>query len=228
MGTGLTFGQTFQVKDQHGVPVITISDVKMFRHSEYFKEDIPVFEGVITNISGEDLWGISILGIVDKKDGSIVEFDLASICEQLGSRFGCNFPKDFSLKATHVFMPSGSKPWPFRRSEFESVEFFPDPSWQSPADARLAAEERAKKDAAEAVRQKRIAAEQKKRDAEESLHNAKARMEQAAKDARERERLRAVCFEVYRMTADKKVGDLTVREEQQVRACQALGLYPPK
>jgi hypothetical protein len=39
---------------------------------------------------------------------------------------------------------------------------------------------------------------------------------------------RATCSAVYRNTADKKVGDLTVKEEQQVRACQALGLYPPQ
>jgi hypothetical protein len=39
---------------------------------------------------------------------------------------------------------------------------------------------------------------------------------------------RATCAAVYRNTADKKVSDLTVKEGQQVRACQAVGLYPPQ
>jgi len=32
---------------------------------------------------------------------------------------------------------------------------------------------------------------------------------------------------IYESTIDKKVRDLTVREEQQVKACQAFALYPP-
>jgi hypothetical protein len=36
------------------------------------------------------------------------------------------------------------------------------------------------------------------------------------------------CASVYQATIDKKVKDLTVREEQQVQACQVLNLYPPK
>jgi hypothetical protein len=40
--------------------------------------------------------------------------------------------------------------------------------------------------------------------------------------------IRAACSAVYKDTADKKIRDLTVKEEQQVRNCQALGLYPPQ
>jgi hypothetical protein len=72
------------------------------------------------------------------------------------------------------------------------------------------AEAQAKKDAAEAARQKRLAEERRKRDVEESR------------------RIRATCALIYKNTADKKISDLTVREEQQVRACQGLGLYPPE
>jgi hypothetical protein len=92
---------------------------------------------------------------------------------------------------------------------------------------RIAAEEQAKMDATEAARQKRLAAEHKKKQAEEDARYAKAKAEQDAKDAEERRRIRAACGVVYQHTADKKIADLTVREEQQVRACQALGLYPP-
>jgi hypothetical protein len=79
------------------------------------------------------------------------------------------------------------------------------------------AEAQAKKDAAEAARQKRLVAEQKKKHAEQDARNAE-----------ERRKLRANCTTIYQNTIDKKVRDLTVREEEQVRACQALGLYPPR
>ena len=52
----------------------------------------------------------------------------------------------------------------------------------------------------------------------------KARQKQLAA---ERAQLRAVCIVIYSETADKKVSDLTVKEEQQVRTCQALNMYPP-
>lgn len=76
---------------------------------------------------------------------------------------------------------------------------------------------RAKADAAEAARQKRLAAEQKKKNAEQDARNAE-----------ERRKLRANCATIYQNTIDTKVKDLTVREEEQVRACQVLGLYPPR
>jgi hypothetical protein len=41
-------------------------------------------------------------------------------------------------------------------------------------------------------------------------------------------KIRALCSGVYIKTIDTKVRNLTVREEQQVRTCQALGLYPPR
>jgi hypothetical protein len=93
---------------------------------------------------------------------------------------------------------------------------------------RIAADEQAKKDAAEAARRKRLAAERRRKQAEEELRYAKAKAEQDAKEVAERRKLRAACSVLYQNTADKKIADLTVREEQQVRACQALGLYPPQ
>jgi hypothetical protein len=35
------------------------------------------------------------------------------------------------------------------------------------------------------------------------------------------------CVTVYHKTIDKKSSDLTVREIEQVKTCQALDLYPP-
>src|ERR1035438_10531848 len=71
---------------------------------------------------------------------------------------------------------------------------------------------------AEAARQKRLAAE---RDA----RIAKDRADSDAKAAEERRKIRAACAAIYKNTADMKIKDLTVKDEQQVRACQALGLY---
>jgi hypothetical protein len=92
---------------------------------------------------------------------------------------------------------------------------------------RVAAEEQAKEDVAEAARQKRLAAEAKKKQADEDARAAKIRADRDAKEAEERQKIRATCTIVYQNTIDTKLKDLTVRQEQQVRACQALGLYPP-
>jgi flagellar biosynthesis GTPase FlhF len=94
---------------------------------------------------------------------------------------------------------------------------------------RIAAVEQAKKEnAAEEAHQKRVAAERRKKEAEDQARIAKAKAEEQAKAAEERRKIRAACSTIYQNTADKKVSNLTVREEQQVRTCQALDLYPPQ
>lgn len=96
------------------------------------------------------------------------------------------------------------------------------------AEKRKAAEAQAKKDAIEAARRKRLAAEQKRKQAEADARYAKMKAEKEAIAAEERRKLRVACAVIYKSTIDKKVKDLTVREEQQVRTCQVLGLYPPQ
>ena len=93
---------------------------------------------------------------------------------------------------------------------------------------RIADAEQAKKDAVESARQKRLAVERKKKQAEEDARYAKITAEIKAKDAEDRAKIRAACRSIYTATSDKKMGDLTVKEDQQVRACQGLGLYPPR
>jgi hypothetical protein len=93
---------------------------------------------------------------------------------------------------------------------------------------RKAAEAQRKKDAAETARRKRLAAERDRKEAEENARLTRKREEEEAKAAAEQARLRAACAVIYRNTANKKVSDLTVDEEQKVRACQALGMYPPR
>jgi hypothetical protein len=96
-----------------------------------------------------------------------------------------------------------------------------------------AAEEAAEE--AQAARRQRLAAERKKKQAEDKKKQAeddaryaKVKAAADAKTAEERAKVRAACAGIYQSTIDKKVRDLTVREEQQVRTCQALGLYPPQ
>lgn len=93
---------------------------------------------------------------------------------------------------------------------------------------RKAAEEAVKKEAAETARKRRLAAEQKQRDAEQAARYAREKAEADARAAVEAAKIRTACAEIYKNTANKKVADLTVVEEQKVRACQALGLYPPR
>lgn len=90
------------------------------------------------------------------------------------------------------------------------------------------AEAQAKIDAAAAARHKRLAAEQKRKQAEADARYVTIKAETDAKAAEEQRKIRAACTVIYQKTVDMKVKDLTVREEQQVRACQALSLYPPQ
>jgi hypothetical protein len=73
-----------------------------------------------------------------------------------------------------------------------------------------------------------LAAGRKRKEAEAAARRAKIKAAEDAKAQEERAKARAACSAIYQSTIDRKVADLTVREEQQVRACQALGLYPPR
>ena len=64
-------------------------------------------------------------------------------------------------------------------------------------------------------------AERDARRAAEAEEEKRAAEEQAA----EQRRIQAACRIIYQKKANRKVNDLTVQEEQQVRACQLLGLY---
>lgn len=97
----------------------------------------------------------------------------------------------------------------YKPDEIASYQITADTSW-----AAQEAEERREAKAADRRKAARIAAEAHEK-------------EEAARKAEERERLKAACSSVYKQTADKKVGDLTVKESKQVQACSELGMYPP-
>lgn len=77
--------------------------------------------------------------------------------------------------------------------------------------------ERKRREAAERQKQKQLAAKDREREAAAE-----------AQALEKRNRARSNCAEIYTATINKRIADLTVREEQQVRACQALGFYGPK
>jgi hypothetical protein len=84
------------------------------------------------------------------------------------------------------------------------------------------------KRAVEAARLRKAAEERKQKEVKDAARAAQLKAEEDVKAAEERRKVRVACAAIYQATIDKKVKDLTVREEQQVRACQVLNLYPPK
>jgi hypothetical protein len=48
------FGQTYQIKDHHGIPIVEISSVEMFRYSEIFRQYVPDFRASARNVYGTD------------------------------------------------------------------------------------------------------------------------------------------------------------------------------
>jgi hypothetical protein len=156
-----SFGQTYQIKDRHGIPMVEISNVEMFRYSENFHTYIPDVKATARNVYGKDWnndpsYDFSLLVTVRKKNGSKADFKVSiDIC------VGCDFGKDAVQAISHSFYGTA----PYAQDNFESVEFS-FPAWfQSPEDKRLAAIEQVRKDAADAARREREAAEKRKREA---------------------------------------------------------------
>ena len=117
------FGQAHKVKGPKGETVAEISDMKLFRHSDYFNDDVPAFEASVKNVSGRDVRSIPITATVHRKDGSTAEFSFTAvgICE------GCDFLMDSTAKVTHGFL----KPWPFTPKDFDFVDFAVPKSWNA-------------------------------------------------------------------------------------------------
>jgi hypothetical protein len=234
---------TYELKDRHGIPVMTLSKIEMFRYMSVTGEYIADFTATVENISGEDLKSVYLVVKVHREDGwEPIVFTVKA---------SDDFKKDATLQVTHPF--AGRPYTPRHGNGVESVEFALPESWQSPEDDRLAAQAeekfaaavakaaaaeakreseeaaaQAKKAAAEAARRKRLAAEQQREQAQADAQHAKEKAEEDANVAEEQRQVRAACALIYKDTADKKIGDLTVKEEQQVRTCQALDLYPPR
>jgi hypothetical protein len=116
---GIAFGQTYQIKDRHGIPIVEIGNVEMFRYSEIFHDYVPDFKATARNVYGKD-WNNSpsydfpLLVTVHKKDGSKADFQISiDIC------VGCDFGKDAVTAISHSFYGTA----PYEQDNFESVEF---------------------------------------------------------------------------------------------------------
>ena len=190
--------QKVDLKDRGGIRLVTITGIRTFRHSDYFKHDIPEFRATVRNDSGETMNPASIEVTVHKKDGSKAVFSLeAAACRD------CKFLNGTTTETAREFL----EPFPYTSDDFASVEISFSQSWLS---------------------ERRNQLTQRRKNAELKLRQEKAKAEGDAQAAEERRKVRAACTEIYQRTADKKIRDLTVREEQQVRSCQGLGLYPPQ
>jgi hypothetical protein len=236
-------GQTFELKDGNCTSLLSVSEVKMLRYSQYFGEDIPEFQASVKNISGGDLDVGAITATVHRKDGSKAEFSF-TVCPKAT----CRMDRDATMAVSRTdFSPVLL----FKRDDYDfgGVEFALSDSQECPEFRRLVAEglarretarakeveEQAKKDAAldewnrvQNLRLEKERAAEAARATERRRQLEKERAVEAVRAAEERRKLRANCTIIYQNTIDKKVKDLTVREEQQVRACQVLGLYPPR
>ncbi len=74
----------------------------------------------------------------------------------------------------------------------------------------------------------RFRSEEEKRIAAKKVSDAKEAIEEYLRNKAEADhqaKLKATCVVIRKATIDRKVSDLTVRETQQVKACQALGIY---
>jgi hypothetical protein len=71
----------------------------------------------------------------------------------------------------------------------------------------------------------KVRAEEKSVQAEKDTLEADRQAAKEAAEAEEMLRIKARCHALYKRTIDKKQADLTVRETQQITACEALDYY---
>jgi hypothetical protein len=122
------------------------------------------------------------------------------------------------------------KIWAARHEAWEKEVAIEEAAEAAEAKRKAPAEaaEGKRKAAAKAAEAKRKAAadaaEANRKTAAEAIE-AKQKAAAEAAEAAKLAKLKTACVTIYRATVDEKVSDLTVRETEQVKACQMLGLY---
>ena len=209
------------LEDSNGVPVVEISEVTVFgRYSDYFKGHIAQLSFDVKAIGDLQKW----LG-----DDSYTEMAVNIKVMQRRSTRLEEITNEVQLKvsSTTARCNGGFNGGEYTSANFDSIEFGPLLGW-TPLKERIAEYDKEQKEAAALrAREAQQAAARRAREAKAAEIDKLRRATEAAEEARERARVRAVCAELYRRTADMKVKDLTVKEEQLVRSCQVLGLYKP-
>jgi hypothetical protein len=174
-----------------------------------------------------DMWGICKDGIRHWSDRLTVDSSRPafSLPGATPGKSSVSSDQPFSRRYTHVveslasgFQLQGCGTVIVRARRVSDLPL-PDPTED---EVRAAQKElRIREEAVETETQKEAA-----REAEEERIKAE-REQRRLQGAADKELIRNItfCHLVYRNTANKKISDLTVKEEQQVRACQAAELY---
>jgi hypothetical protein len=169
----------------------------------------------------------TVTSLIDKVDGCKVEIIEANLV------FAENAKTHLRIEGTVTDLVGVEK-------QLQEIQDKRDAEEAARAEETLAAaeklreEEKQRRKLSEAQAKKTAAAnaarraQQKKKEAEIDAHLAQAKAAEEIKAAAELKKIRDGCTVTYYQTVDKKLQDLTVGQEQLVRFCQALSLYPPR
>ena len=113
-------GKIFEVEDRNGLPVLSITKLKLFRYSSASKSWIPEITFEVENISKNSLERLRYWAVISKKNGVVVDRDFRMPYLHPVSKV--------PTKANHLVSID----------EFESIKFELDEDFQSPEDLRLA------------------------------------------------------------------------------------------
>lgn len=214
MGSTLAHGQTFQVadtllRDSNGHPIVRITSGTV---SYSDPAHLAKYRGIITNVSPLPI-DLHIVGTVVNADGYTITFE-----PQLLSNPPENVPfysdKDRVLKPLPTLF--------VQNTDYEIACIFPESDHIVVAQIKSVSVEIKNADYVKQTVDRYWAQQEelKKRELTEQLAEERA-------EALKVRRLRDRCWLIYRVTIDKRQGDLTVREATLVKACTALDLYPP-
>jgi len=115
-----------------------------------------------------------------------------------------------------------------RQVQLRQARIAAEQAAQDKEEIEKAAMEASERKAAEQAQTKKLEALRRKREAERIKQDARMvelRQEKERLNESLRRQEKAICASIRKATIDRKVSDLTVRETQQVKACQALGVY---
>jgi hypothetical protein len=227
--------RVFTVKDKSGAPLLKITNV---HHLGSF---VTV---TVTNVSGRHLW-------MNRKDSLFVTYENGTlVTDHDGRTLGlsqqkvamdmcadnvCDIPEGWTkaVDATKIipkrmdtvdFMVSETaiEDQKSRDERLAALALVKAKAEAQAREARAIRDAQRKKEEAEEERQAKIDA---KRQAAANAAAAKQRAADAEAMAIKRAQAKAACAVIYTKTIDRKTSDLTVRETEQIKACQMLGFY---
>jgi hypothetical protein len=115
-----------------------------------------------------------------------------------------------------------------KRLRAEQIKIIEAANAEADAEAEVEAKAEAVAEAKAAAKAKQAAAQARAKAAAQKLADEAKKAADAENARQQAAVLQRLCAALYSTTADKKISDLTVKEEEQVRACQGIGMYHPK